>query len=459
MQDGGQPADGQEEDDKEDDGGGRGHGHAAAPPPQPQAVPRDERHAAYAIFFALGAGFLLPWNAFITAADYFEALYPGAHVDRVFAVAYMLPDLAVLWLFMLYGRRMSARCRIVYGFAAFLALLAVVPLLDATLVHGNRGTVLTLSVTVAAVAGTGVADAVVQGSLYGIAGELPAHYTQALVGGTSASGVIVSFLRILTKAALPSTTAGLRASANLYFAVSGAFILGCLVGYHRLVQLPVIRYYQALRAAPVESLLLLSEDSLEARHMPGGPWCKDGSEKATATSSGMGEATSGGRQPIYHSLLRQLWPLAGAMVLVYVVTLSIFPGFLAEDVKSEVLGDWYPVLLIALFNVCDLAGKVMPWAERVQGNVALVGGPVLRLLFYPAFYSCLHGPQLLRGEVPIVVLTACLGLTNGFFTSALMMVGPKRVKSYEAESAAILLVLCLVLGLTIGALSGVLWVL
>jgi hypothetical protein len=25
---------------------------------------------------------------------------------------------------------------------------------------------------------------------------------------------------------------------------------------------------------------------------------------------------------------------------VYVVTLSIFPGFLAEDVKSETLGDW-----------------------------------------------------------------------------------------------------------------------
>jgi hypothetical protein len=29
------------------------------------------------------------------------------------------------------------------------------------------------------------------------------------------------------------------------------------------------------------------------------------------------------------------------------VTLSIFPGFLAEDVHSIYLGDWYPVLLVS----------------------------------------------------------------------------------------------------------------
>ncbi|WZZ68580.1 hypothetical protein YC2023_079950 [Brassica napus] len=37
--------------------------------------------------------------------------------------------------------------------------------------------------------------------------------------------------------------------------------------------------------------------------------------------------------------------------------LSIFPGYITEDVHSELLGDWYPVLVIAGFNVFDLVGK------------------------------------------------------------------------------------------------------
>ena len=53
---------------------------------------------AYLIFFLLGVGFLLPWNAFITAIDYFSFLYPNAHVGALFSVAYMLTCLTSLLL-------------------------------------------------------------------------------------------------------------------------------------------------------------------------------------------------------------------------------------------------------------------------------------------------------------------------------------------------------------------------
>ena len=42
--------------------------------------------------------------------------------------------------------------------------------------------------TVVAVGTSGVIDAWVQGSLFGMAGQLHEGFTQALVGGTSASG-------------------------------------------------------------------------------------------------------------------------------------------------------------------------------------------------------------------------------------------------------------------------------
>ncbi|KAL1215351.1 Equilibrative nucleotide transporter 1 [Cardamine amara subsp. amara] len=53
-------------------------------------TPTDSFHFAYIIYFTFGVGFLLPWNSFITAVDYFSYLYPSTAVDRIFAVVYML---------------------------------------------------------------------------------------------------------------------------------------------------------------------------------------------------------------------------------------------------------------------------------------------------------------------------------------------------------------------------------
>lgn len=39
------------------------------------------------------------------------------------------------------------------------------------------------------------------------------------------------------------------------------------------------------------------------------------------------------------------------------ITLSIFPGFIAKDLSSKLLHDWYPILLITIYNVSDLVGK------------------------------------------------------------------------------------------------------
>ena len=64
-------------------------------------IPPDKGHVAYLTFFWLGAGFLFPWNAFITGIDYFASLYPESHVDYVFSVSYTLPNMLVLAVLMM----------------------------------------------------------------------------------------------------------------------------------------------------------------------------------------------------------------------------------------------------------------------------------------------------------------------------------------------------------------------
>lgn len=155
----------------------------------PCKIPKDSYHFAYIIYFTLGAGFLLPWNAFITAVDYFSYLYPDVSVDRIFAVVYMVVALFCLLLIIAYTHKSDAFVRINIGMAIFIVGLLVVPIMDVVYIKGQTGLYSGFYVIVAAVGLSGLGDALVQGGVIGSAGEMPERYMQAVVAGTAASGM------------------------------------------------------------------------------------------------------------------------------------------------------------------------------------------------------------------------------------------------------------------------------
>lgn len=160
-------------------------------------APEDKFHLAYIIYFTLGFGYLLPWNAFITAVDYFSYLYPNSSVDRIFAVVYMLVGLFGLSIIILYRHKSHAYVRINLGLVLFVVSLLIVPLIDVFYVKGRVGFYYGFYFTAGAVGLSGVADALVQGSIVGSAGELPERYMQAVIAGTAASGIVASSFFIL----------------------------------------------------------------------------------------------------------------------------------------------------------------------------------------------------------------------------------------------------------------------
>ncbi|KAG4170358.1 hypothetical protein ERO13_A12G142500v2 [Gossypium hirsutum] len=391
--------------------------------------PEDKFNLGYIIYFTLGVGFLLPWNSFITTVDYFSYLYPEASVDRVFAVVYMVVGLACLLVIVFYAHKSEAYMRINLGLGIFVVSLIVVPVMDAVYIKGRVGLYDGFYVTVGLLALAGIGDALVQGGLIGAAGELPERYMQAIVAGSGGSGVLVSMLRILTKAVFPQDADGLRKSAYFYFFTSIVFMVICIVLYNVAHKLPIMQYYEELKAEAVK------EEKAEKGPMTGPVW------RAT------------------------LWNIVGTVkwygfgiVLIYVVTLSIFPGYITEDVHSLVLKDWYPVLLITGYNVFDLVGKSLTAVYLLENATVAISACVVRLLFFPLFIGCLHGPQLFRTEFPVSLLTCLLGLTNGYLTSVLMIMAPKSVQIQHAETSGIVMVLFLVVGLASGSVIAWFWV-
>lgn len=392
-------------------------------------IPKDTYHFAYIIYFTIGLGYLLPWNAFITAVDYFTYLYPNTSIDRTFAIVYMLVGLICLLFILAYAHKSTSFVRINVGFVLFVLALVVVPLMDVWYVKGRVGMFGGFYVAVGAVAVSGIGDALVQGSIIGAAGEMPERYMQAVVAGTGVSGVLVCLLRLLTKAIYPHDAHGLRKSANLYFMVSIAVMIICIVMYNVVHKLPVIKYYNDLKLQAVD----------------------EEKEDNRASTSVLWGST--------------LWDIVGTVkwygygiVAIYVMTLCIFPGYITEDVHSYILNDWYPILLITGYNLFDLVGKSLTAIYMLENAKVAIGASFARLLFLPLFYGCLHGPQFFRTEIPVTVLTCLLGLTNGYLTSVLMILGTKTVLLQHAETAGIVLVIFLVTGLFIGSVVSWFWV-
>lgn len=87
---------------------------------------------------------------------------------------------------------------------------------------------------------------------------------------------------------------------------------------------------------------------------------------------------------------------------------------------------------------------------------AILAAALARAAFIPAFRAAavLHaGPPLL------LVLTAALGTSNGFACACAMMAAPAAAPPGAASLAGNVMVLCVVLGLCLGAGASFLWLL
>ncbi|KIY97259.1 Equilibrative nucleoside transporter 4 [Monoraphidium neglectum] len=160
--------------------------------------------------------------------------------------------------------------------------------------------------------------------------------------------------------------------------------------------------------------------------------------------------------PTVWELWRVRWRMITAMFMIYVITLCIFPGFLAEDVKNLQLGSWYPVILFLVFNVGDMVGKLLPHFRLAPGQTACLLLSLSRIVFIPAFYCA---ARFGAPAAVMAILTLLLGLSNGFLTALFFKLSPIGLRAIVAEGTAEFMVIGLVAGLNVGCYLGWLWLL
>eukprot|EP00026_Physarum_polycephalum_P009152 Phypoly_transcript_09264.p1 GENE.Phypoly_transcript_09264~~Phypoly_transcript_09264.p1 ORF type:complete len:429 (+),score=51.86 Phypoly_transcript_09264:114-1400(+) len=405
-------------------------------------APKDKYLTTYSILVLLGCGFLFPYNSFITAADYFKNAYPTHNVEFAFPAVYTSSLLVSMAMVVKWGRGYSFKARIAGPFVLFLLVMCAIPIADAA-VGGQytKSNDLLFYGTLFLIFTVGVSDAITQGSLYGLAGLLPPIYSHAVMNGNGVAGLVTSVLRVGTKISFPDTNTGLRTSSLIYFSLSAVIMLFCLVGYFVLMRLPFTKHYlnasvdqnQDIEMVMLNEITGLPSNELETR-----------SEDRPIPIISV-------KMVIYKT-----WKLGLAVGFDFFVTLLGFPGLISTIPPLVIPTDWYPIILIAVFNLFDFIGKSsaalthrIDWTQPKQERTLFIL-VAARIAFIVLFVTCVH-VRAAQQEAFVILVVGLFGFSGGFLGATIMMVGPLKVSGAEKEVAGTVMAFFLVLGLAIGA--------
>ena len=142
------------------------------------------------------------------------------------------------------------------------------------------------------------------------------------------------------------------------------------------------------------------------------------------------------------------------MILIYTITLSIFPAFcfalgLGWDSPASIQ------IILMIFNFGDLIGKYLYSKLSLLDGWAPQIWSIIRILF-SIFIIIVFGSQTDYGLKDkwwvTAIFTILLSLSNGYLTSALFSLSSERVPVRHKKNSGFLMTMALLFGLTYGSL-------
>ncbi|KAF7659011.1 hypothetical protein LDENG_00004340 [Lucifuga dentata] len=431
-------------------------------------APRDKYNAVWIIFFILGLGTLLPWNFFMTATMYFTNRLKDPPTDvssnqtangtleggdtrnvleskfnNVMTLCAMVPLLIFTCLNSFIHQRIPQKLRI----SGSLTVILVVFLLTAVLVKVDVAPLPFFSLTMIKIICINSFGAILQGSLFGLAGLLPASYTTPIMSGQGLAGTFAAFSMICALA----TGSSLQDSAFGYFITACVVILLAIMSYLTLPRMEFFQYYTESNGSKPsgdeENKMDLLKKECPAEKFPEVSLMEDEAKPTVSV----------------FNIFKQIWVMALSVCFIFTVTIGAFPA-VTVDVKSTIANgsawDTYfiPVSCFLLFNVMDWAGRsltaVCMWPGKDSIWLPVLVG--LRIIFIPLFMLCNVQPRnylpvLFAHDACYIIFIIIFSFSNGYLASLCMCFGPKKVAQHEAETAGAIMAFFLSLGLALGA--------
>ena len=407
------------------------------PPVNNVNEPNDRYWTVYWTFYLLGMSTLLPWNFFISANSFWD--YKFRHINatssygddsksilQVEFTSYLsicsnVPNAAFVIINAIYGQKICLNKRLIVSLSVIISLFCVISVLS--MVDSDSWQRQFMGLVLLIVFFVNVCTAIFQGGSFGVAGKFPPAYMGGVMSGQAMGGIFPALVEVLVVAVR--------------------------------IQPKHIGLASFLVATAVLILALISIFSVKKN-----PYFLHFSHRSTEGASSSGGNGSGNSFVVFW----KIWIYCLSVFLVFATTLSVFPALtvLIESKRYPDSRYFTPLTSFVLFNVGDYIGRVFMSAfklDKIFGPKFILTSSLIRILFIPLFMLCnaqpghrTYLPIWIHSDVLYVILMVVFSLTNGFLGNLCMVKAPKVLENADdQETAAMVMVACLVLGTAIGS--------
>ncbi|RKP20169.1 hypothetical protein ROZALSC1DRAFT_21635 [Rozella allomycis CSF55] len=392
--------------------------------------PIDRFNIVYFIFFFQGIGMLFPWNVFMNASEYFRLRFIGSswadNFQSYFAIAFMLCNCSFIALLMYtkVDHKFSLPVRVVSGLVmnGFVFLLSTMLTAFDSFAPDSF-----FFITMGSILLCGISTGILQKGLFGLAGEFPPIYTQAIMNGQGIAGLVVTLSAIFTTLLSSNDYHDVKSvnqSAFLYFLVSLLVILISCASFVLLTRAPIYRYYTlaSKRQIHVDEKKNSSSESLVQKDTSATFLPIDNQEDFIHV------------EPSFLNVFSEIKWFIISIFNIFFVTLTLFPSLrMIGQVGNSIPNKIFPAFVNLIFQIGDVIGKTLPSIGRIKIEV--------------------HMPNFFNQDYQAFLIILVMAISNGYIASILMMRAPQKVSNtLFREYAGSLMALALTLGLTAGAL-------
>lgn len=435
------------------------------------------------IFACCGFSMLMTWNAAVNCIPYFESALTAsdsAIVSAFLAPAFSYPQLIIMAVVLpLWGRHVSHAARICVPLVFQTALLASLPFV---VKYGGAPALLGV------IAVCGGLTAVLDASLFGLAGVLPARFGSLLMSGNGAAGVAACAVNIAAQVALPNAP---TTAAYVFLAAASAVQLMTAAAFAWLVAQPSIAMHVKLLSHAAErgsrrtNTLDSMHDHLLAKPVDAAHAAVTASvaSPAAAQQESRENYSLPARQSIHSSgsvasvsrsgtasFWRAVGPAAACVVLALAGTFVTYPALCPYGMwpsgEFHLSVRWYRMTLLMLVQVADLAGRLLavrfaPFVIQSMSPMALLGVCAARIaLFTPLAVYAARDVMPFNNDFIVAAATAVNNVAGGFLASTSMALGPAAateagLPAASLERAGFACVLALQIGILVGSQASV----
>lgn len=332
------------------------------------------------LYFLFGNASLLAFNIIINAIDIYLTLTKRSDIAVMLNRFYNIPS-SLIALVLCFWKPRNLKIYMWISLLVSALVLCCLPIF--ILVEMKDSIVYWGSMVMVILAG--VFGSSILSIMYATAAQFSPDHAAYASSGCGCCGVVASALRIITKAAVPNPTPRQnQITSTIYFFLAALILILTIVYY----------------------TWVLKKDQYFAQNI---------NPSETSTTSVFTKATA--------EVVKVIWPIWLSDFVNFLITLTLFPGYMTQLPQKKPWGTWVPVVVTTVFCIFDWVGRYLP-SRFIWPSEKYCWIPIYtRLLFFLIFMLSIQDVVDLGEPYWTFLWSIPFAVTNGYMSTVVMIFG------------------------------------